>query len=157
MGCSDGWKERGEMEGRLGALMLTVKKRRGAWRPDPLLWDLLDADEMPPVTVADPGIWSWFWFESCELCCREISVWLISGQRNAFLAHILLVLCLFCSISPLWDLPIYDGSRGLRALTTLGRASLAPCRVLSEGPKTTFVSKTTKSTFDFIKFNLIHL
>lgn len=41
------------MEGWSGALMLLVKKRRGAWRLDPLF--LLDSDEMPPVTVGDSG------------------------------------------------------------------------------------------------------
>lgn len=45
---------------------------------------LLDSGDMPPVTVGDSGICSWFGFESCERCYREISVWLISGQRRRF-------------------------------------------------------------------------
>lgn len=95
---------------------------------------LLDSDDMPPVTVGDSGICSWFGFESCERCCWEISVWLISGQQRRFLTQIVLI-CLFCSISLLWDLPIYDDGRCSSALTTLARCSCPPCRALSEGQR----------------------
>lgn len=119
---------------------------------------LLDSGDMPPVTVGDSGICSWFGFESCERCYREISVWLISGQRRRFFFFFLtqiVLFCLFCSISLLWDLPIHDGGRCLGALTTLGRCSFPPCRALSEESKTTFDSKRSRVRTKFVELTSV--